>query len=80
MYKFRKYSENLQVSHIIKTNFCGRGWIRTNVFDICKCCPLTTKVRGLDRDSYPSSRPPGWPIGFRVFQADAVKPMIYQLI
>ena len=37
--------------------FCGRGWIRTNVIDICKCCPLTTKVRGLDRDSYPSSRP-----------------------
>ena len=33
--------------------------------------PFTTKVRGLGRDSYPSSRPPGWPIGFRVFQANA---------
>ena len=34
--------------------FRGRGGIRTHDFDICKCCPLTTKVRGLDRISYPS--------------------------
>ena len=48
------YNYHSNLVFIARIYICGRGWIRTNVIDICKCCPLTTKVRGLDRISYPS--------------------------